>query len=246
MSPPLASSVARHPQGRQCHHVQVHDHAPVSGRDDDSTHVSQCRTHGLCPISMLHYWPLRMPLVARMHSSLPISSCRMADSALRRHRRCAPFGTDWLGVHCVVLMPARGATPRYMHSSVSWYHRFCVSRTNAHPLCSMHKVHKLALLNVLLFIATDIKDTPMLAPLCVAFPCTFLLRDLSDVPEVRKLGHLISGEVGVRLGPFLVGSDWDVESWLSCPNYANCDKVPNRVKLMAHCDGKCPCNDKCN
>jgi GDP-fucose protein O-fucosyltransferase len=66
-----------------------------------------------------------------------------------------------------------------------------------------HNVHELAPLNVPLFIATDIEDAPTLAPLRAAFPCTFLLRDLADVPEVRKLGHLVSGEDGVRLGPFL-------------------------------------------
>jgi hypothetical protein len=189
-------------QGRQRRHVQVHDHAPVSGRDHDSTHMSRCRT-----------WPLRMPSVARMHSSLPMSGCRTADCALCRRILCAAFGTDRLGVHYVVLMPARGATPRYMRSSISWYHRFRVGRTNAHPPCSTHKVHELAPLNVPLFIATDIEDTPTLVPLLAAFPCTFLLRDLVDVPEVRKLGHLVSGEDGVRLGPFLVGSDRDIESW---------------------------------
>ncbi|KAH9957263.1 hypothetical protein BGW80DRAFT_1476227 [Lactifluus volemus] len=110
----------------------------------------------------------------------------------------------WLGVHCVVLMPARGATPRYMRSSVSWYPLtlFCLyrkrrpsipcRRTNAHP--PSHNVHELAPLNVPLFIATDIEDAPTLAPLRAAFPCTFLLRDLADVPD---------GEDGVRLGPFL-------------------------------------------
>ncbi|KAH9979562.1 hypothetical protein BGW80DRAFT_1248872 [Lactifluus volemus] len=74
-----------------------------------------------------------------------------------------------------------------------------------------HKVHELAPLNVPLFIATDIEDTPTLAPLLAAFPCTFLLRDLVDVPEVRKLGHLVSGEDG-SLGRIYNESR---------PNYAN-------------------------
>jgi hypothetical protein len=66
-----------------------------------------------------------------------------------------------------------------------------------------HEVRELAPLNLPLFIATDIEDAPALAPLRAAFPCTFLLRDLADVPEVRKLNHLVSGEDGVRLAPFL-------------------------------------------
>jgi hypothetical protein len=66
-----------------------------------------------------------------------------------------------------------------------------------------HEAPKLAPLNVPLFIATDVEDALALAPLRAAFPCTILLRDLAEVPEVRMLDRLVSADDGVRLGPFL-------------------------------------------
>ncbi|KAH8999701.1 hypothetical protein EDB86DRAFT_2909780 [Lactarius hatsudake] len=66
-----------------------------------------------------------------------------------------------------------------------------------------HEERALAALNVPLFVATDMEDTPALAPLRSAFPCMVLMRDLV-VPEVRALGRLVNAEDGVRLGPFLV------------------------------------------
>ena len=66
-----------------------------------------------------------------------------------------------------------------------------------------HVTPELVSLNVPLFVATDVEDGLALAPLRAAFPCTILLRDLSDVPEVRMLDRLVSGEDGVPLAPFL-------------------------------------------
>jgi hypothetical protein len=66
-----------------------------------------------------------------------------------------------------------------------------------------HVAPELVSLNVPLFVATDVEDALALAPLRAAFPCTILLRDLSDVPEVRMLDRLVNGEDGVPLAPFL-------------------------------------------
>ncbi|KAN0141572.1 hypothetical protein V8E53_000034 [Lactarius tabidus] len=66
----------------------------------------------------------------------------------------------------------------------------------------LHEDHALVPLNVPLFVATDIPDSPALASLRAAFPCMVLLRDLV-LPEVRALGRLVNAEDGVRLGPFL-------------------------------------------
>ena len=66
-----------------------------------------------------------------------------------------------------------------------------------------HEERELAPLNVPLFLATDVEDAPALAPFRAAFPCTVLLRDLADVPEVHKLNRLVSAEEGVPLAPFL-------------------------------------------
>jgi hypothetical protein len=67
----------------------------------------------------------------------------------------------------------------------------------------MHEAPELAPLNMPLFVATDVEDVLALAPLRKAFPCTILLRDLANVPEVRTLERLVSAEDGVTLGPFL-------------------------------------------
>jgi hypothetical protein len=67
----------------------------------------------------------------------------------------------------------------------------------------LHKAPKLVPLNVPLFVATDKEDALTLAPLRAAFPCTILLRDLAEIPEVRKLDRLVSADDGVRLGHFL-------------------------------------------
>ena len=67
----------------------------------------------------------------------------------------------------------------------------------------LHEAPKLVPLNVPLFVATDVEDALALAPLRAAFPCTILLRDLAEVPEVRMLDRLVSAEDGVRLGRFL-------------------------------------------
>jgi hypothetical protein len=66
-----------------------------------------------------------------------------------------------------------------------------------------HEAPKLVPLNVPLFIATDVEDALALAPLRAAFPCTILLRDLAEVPEVQMLDRLVSADDGVRLGTFL-------------------------------------------
>lgn len=66
-----------------------------------------------------------------------------------------------------------------------------------------HGEPKLVPLNVALFIATDVEDALVLAPLRAAFPCMILLRDLSEIPEVRTLDRLVSVDDGVRLGSFL-------------------------------------------
>jgi hypothetical protein len=66
-----------------------------------------------------------------------------------------------------------------------------------------HVAPVLVPLNVPLFVATDVEDAIVLAPLRAAFPCTILLRDLSDVPEVRMFDRLVSVEDGVPLAPFL-------------------------------------------
>lgn len=66
-----------------------------------------------------------------------------------------------------------------------------------------HMAPELVSLNVPLFVATDVEDGLALAPLRATFPCTILLRDLADVPEVRMLDRLVSGEDGVPLAPFL-------------------------------------------
>ncbi|KAF8269167.1 hypothetical protein EI94DRAFT_1771365 [Lactarius quietus] len=68
--------------------------------------------------------------------------------------------------------------------------------------CVGHEDRALEPLNVPLFVATDMQDSPALASLRAAFPCLVLLRDLA-VPEVRALGRLVNAEDGVRLGPFL-------------------------------------------
>lgn len=67
----------------------------------------------------------------------------------------------------------------------------------------LHEAPELAPLNVPLFVATDTEDALTLAPLRAAFPCTILLRDLAEIPEVRKLDRLVSADDGVRLGHFL-------------------------------------------
>ncbi|KAI0248020.1 hypothetical protein BJV78DRAFT_1132076 [Lactifluus subvellereus] len=72
-----------------------------------------------------------------------------------------------------------------------------------HCVGKAHEERELAPLNVPLFIATDVEDAPALAPFRAAFPCTVLLRDLADVPEVHKLNRLVSAEEGVPLAPFL-------------------------------------------
>jgi hypothetical protein len=66
-----------------------------------------------------------------------------------------------------------------------------------------HEAPKLVPLNVPLFVATDVEDALALAPLRAAFPCTILLRDLAEVPEVRMLDRLVSANDGVHLGSFL-------------------------------------------
>jgi hypothetical protein len=66
-----------------------------------------------------------------------------------------------------------------------------------------HEGHKLVPLNVPLFVATDVEDAQALAPLRATFPCMILLRDLEEIPEVRILDQLVSGDDGVRLGRFL-------------------------------------------
>jgi hypothetical protein len=66
-----------------------------------------------------------------------------------------------------------------------------------------HWEPKLVPLNVRLFVATDVEDAVVLAPLQAAFPCMILLRDLAEIPEVRMLDRLVSADDGVRLGSFL-------------------------------------------
>lgn len=66
-----------------------------------------------------------------------------------------------------------------------------------------HGEPKLVPLNVPLFVATDVEDALVLAPLRAAFPCMILLRDLAEIPEVRMLDQLVSADDGVRLGSFL-------------------------------------------
>jgi hypothetical protein len=66
-----------------------------------------------------------------------------------------------------------------------------------------HQARELVPLNVPLFVATDVEDALALAPLRAAFPCTVLLRDLEDVPEMSMLNRLVSAEDGVLLAPFL-------------------------------------------
>ena len=66
-----------------------------------------------------------------------------------------------------------------------------------------HGEAKLDPLNVPLFVATDVEDGQELAPLRAAFPCMVLLRDLAEIPEVRMLDRLVSGDDGVHLGSFL-------------------------------------------
>ncbi|KAF8496266.1 hypothetical protein F5888DRAFT_1614906 [Russula emetica] len=66
-----------------------------------------------------------------------------------------------------------------------------------------HREPKLVPLNVPLFVATDVEDALVLAPLRAAFPCMILLRDLAEIPEVRRLDRLVSADDGVRLGSFL-------------------------------------------
>lgn len=67
-----------------------------------------------------------------------------------------------------------------------------------------HQEVKLVPLNVPLFVATDVEDVLVLAPLRAAFPCMILLRDLAEIAEVRMLDRLVSADDGVRLGSFLV------------------------------------------
>lgn len=66
-----------------------------------------------------------------------------------------------------------------------------------------HGEAKLVPLNVPLFVATDVEDAVVLAPLQAAFPCMILLRDLAEIPEVRLLDGLVSADDGVGLGSFL-------------------------------------------
>jgi len=66
-----------------------------------------------------------------------------------------------------------------------------------------HGEPKLIPLNVPLFVATDVEDALLLAPLRAAFPCMILLRDLAEIPEVRMLDRLVSADDGVGLGSFL-------------------------------------------
>jgi hypothetical protein len=74
-----------------------------------------------------------------------------------------------------------------------------------HVKCTgkLHEAPKLTPLNVPLFIATDVEDALALTPLRAAFPCTILLRDLAEVPEVRMLDRLVNADDGVLLRPFL-------------------------------------------
>jgi hypothetical protein len=54
-----------------------------------------------------------------------------------------------------------------------------------------------------LFVATDVEDALLLAPLRAAFPCMILSRDLAEIGEVGILDQLVSADDGVRLGSFL-------------------------------------------
>lgn len=76
---------------------------------------------------------------------------------------------------------------------------------SSHIKCGgkQHRAPELVPLNVPLFVATDVEDALALAPLRAAFPCTILLRDLEDVPEMGMLNRLVSAEDGVLLAPFL-------------------------------------------
>lgn len=67
----------------------------------------------------------------------------------------------------------------------------------------LHGEPRLVPLNVPLFVATDVEDALLLAPLRAAFPCMILLRDLAEIAEVGMLDQLVSADDGVRLGSFL-------------------------------------------
>jgi len=67
-----------------------------------------------------------------------------------------------------------------------------------------HESPELAPLNVPLFVATDVEDGLALAPLLATFPCTILMRDVADLPEVRRLNRLVSAEDEVAIGSFLM------------------------------------------
>jgi len=68
----------------------------------------------------------------------------------------------------------------------------------------LHKSPELGPLNLPLFVATDVEDGLALAPLRATFPCTILMRDMADLPEVRRTNRLVSAEDEVAFGSFLM------------------------------------------
>ena len=68
----------------------------------------------------------------------------------------------------------------------------------------LHESPELVPLNVPLFVATDVEDGLALGPLRATFPCTILMRDVADLPEVRRLNRLVSAEDEVAIGSFLM------------------------------------------
>ncbi|KAH9958112.1 hypothetical protein BC827DRAFT_1221141 [Russula dissimulans] len=68
----------------------------------------------------------------------------------------------------------------------------------------LHEWPSLAPLNVPLFVATDVEDGLALGPLRATFPCTISMRDVADLPEVRRLNRLVNAEDEVAFGSFLM------------------------------------------
>jgi hypothetical protein len=86
------------------------------------------------------------------------------------------------------VVPLGGVMPRLLQVR-------CTGKAHVEP--------KFVPLNVPLFVATDVEDALVLAPLRAAFPCLILLRDLAEIPEVQMLERLASADDGVHLGSFL-------------------------------------------
>lgn len=118
---------------------------------------------------------------------------------------------DWHVCLCptnAVLAPPRGellVDSVLQAARAAWRRNHCWRVVYQMQGGNPHEEPKLLALNVPLFVPTKAGvDGLAIAQLQAAFPCTILLRSLSDVPEVRMLNRVVGAKDGVTLAPFLV------------------------------------------